>query len=1064
MKFGTWNVRTLMDNTNTDRPERRTAFVARELQKFNFDIVALSETRRAEEGQLKEERGKYTFFWKGKPANQPRIHGVGFAIRNDLLCRLTEQPVGVSERLMTLRIGLENNRYATLISAYAPTLDAEEECKEVFYADLDELISSTPPHDKLIILGDFNARVGKDQTTWGGVIGKNGVGKSNANGILLLSKCAEHNLVITNTVFRQRNSVKMSWQHPRSKHWHLIDYVIVRMRDQQDVLCTRAVTTADECWTDHRLISSTMRLKLKARNKCYNKPLNKKYNVSCLKVDENALKLQEKLEEAVPEQLPLNITEHWNKLKSTIRKTCDEVLGHETRKHQDWFDENDLELKQLIDRKREAFLQLKNDPNSTTKKKKYAETKSTLQKTVRFLKNKWWKEKAGEIQTLADQNNSRAFFKATKEIYGPTTHGQVPMKNKDGTILFKTHREINERWREHFENLLNQETTYNRDILNVIPQQPIQESLSELPTMEEVSKAISKTKSNKAAGPDGIPAEVYKYGGIKLKKTLHHLIIKMWTEEEIPSEWKNANIVKIYKRKGDRSECGNYRGISLLSTAGKILSGILNMRLQTIAESILPESQSGFRPGRGTTDMIFSVRQLQEKCIEQNKPLYMAFIDITKAFDTVARELLWDILTRSGCPAKFVKMVRLMHEQMTATVLVNKGDSNPFNVTTGVKQGCLKAPTLFSIFIAVVLHIVHPRIPTRINEITYRFDGKLFNLPRLKAKTKVSKTAVVEFQYADDNAIAAQSPQDLQTVLDAFHFAYTQLGLKINTKKTQVMFQAAPKDTVRAPPTIKLGDTILEKVDNFSYLGSIISSNANVDAEINHRIQQAAAAFGKLRSRVFQDRDIRIDTKLKVYRAIVITTLLYGSETWTTYRRHIAALEKFHQRCLRRMMNIKWQDKKTNISVLEQAATSSVESIIVKNQLRWVGHVTRMEDCRLPKQMLYSELSEGKRDAGGPKKRFRDCLKKNIKQCCISEKDWERLAQDRVYWRRAIREGVERFEARRTAEIEEKRHKRLERQDQPRIQLPPGLTCPNCNRTFKARIGLYSHYRAFHHL
>jgi exonuclease III len=246
-----------MDNENLDRPERRTAFVARELKKFDLDIVALSENRRADEGQIREELGNYTFFWKGKPLDQPRIHGVGFAIKNNLLSKLNELPVDVNERLMTLRLSLENNLNLTVISAYAPTLNAEEEIKG-FYDDLDKLISTTPNKDKLIILGDFNARVGKDHNVWRGVIGKDGVGKVNSSGKMLLTKCAEHNLVITNTLFRLRNSHKVSWQHPRSKHWHLIDYVIVRKRDLQDVLITKAMTAADECWTDHQLITSTM--------------------------------------------------------------------------------------------------------------------------------------------------------------------------------------------------------------------------------------------------------------------------------------------------------------------------------------------------------------------------------------------------------------------------------------------------------------------------------------------------------------------------------------------------------------------------------------------------------------------------------------------------------------------------------------------------------------------------------------------------------------------------------------------------------------------------------------
>lgn len=114
--------------------------------------------------------------------------------------------------------------------------------------------------------------------------------------------------------------------------------------------------------------------------------------------------------------------------------------------------------------------------------------------------------------------------------------------------------------------------------------------------------------------------------------------------------------------------------------------------------------------------------------MEQNKPLYLAFIELTKAFDTVARELLWDVLARSGCARKLINMIKLMHDQMTSTALVNDGASTPFEVKTGVKQSCLKAPTLFSIFISVVLLLAYPILPEQLIEIAFRFEGKLFNL------------------------------------------------------------------------------------------------------------------------------------------------------------------------------------------------------------------------------------------------------------------------------------------------------------------------------------------------
>ena len=121
------------------------------------------------------------------------------------------------------------------------TMTNPDEVKDKFYDDLDSAISAAPWTDKLILLGDFNARVGTDHQTWEGVIGSEGVGKCNSNGLLLLRKCAEHELLITNTVFRLPTRRKTTWMHPRVKHWHLIHYVIVGRKDRQEVRVAKIV-------------------------------------------------------------------------------------------------------------------------------------------------------------------------------------------------------------------------------------------------------------------------------------------------------------------------------------------------------------------------------------------------------------------------------------------------------------------------------------------------------------------------------------------------------------------------------------------------------------------------------------------------------------------------------------------------------------------------------------------------------------------------------------------------------------------------------------------------------
>ena len=189
LTIGAWNVRTLMDCAGSDRLQRRIALVSRELDRYKVESAALSETRLAEEGLLKKIDAAYTFFWSGRKKEERREAGIGFAIESHLVSKLSGLPKGINDRLMLLTLTLSGKGHATIVNAYAPTMTNPDEVKDKFYADLDTVISATPRTDKLIRLGDFNARVGTDHQTWEGVTETEGVGKCNSNGHLLLKVC-----------------------------------------------------------------------------------------------------------------------------------------------------------------------------------------------------------------------------------------------------------------------------------------------------------------------------------------------------------------------------------------------------------------------------------------------------------------------------------------------------------------------------------------------------------------------------------------------------------------------------------------------------------------------------------------------------------------------------------------------------------------------------------------------------------------------------------------------------------------------------------------------------------
>ena len=291
-------------------------------------------------------------------------------------------------------------------------------------------------------------------------------------------------------------------------------------------------------------------------------------------------------------------------------------------------------------------------------------------------------------------------------------------------------------------------------------------------------------------------------------------------------------------------------------------------------------------------DMVFSLCQLQEKCREQQMPLYIAFIDLTKAFDLVSRDGLFKALHKISCPPRLHSLIESFHSNMKGTVQFNGNLSEPFDMHSGVKQGCVLAPTLFGIFFALLLRHAFGTAQEGIYLQT-RSDGGLFNLAHLKARTKVHEALIRDMLFADDAAVMTHTQRELQLLMDCFSQACKDFGLIISLKKTNVLGQ-----DILAPPVITIDNNELKVIHQFTYFGSTITDNLSLDAEIDKRIRKAATTLAHLTSRVWTNPKLTMKRKMAVYNACILSTLLYGSETWTTYACQEKRLNTFHLRSL----------------------------------------------------------------------------------------------------------------------------------------------------------------------
>ena len=410
-------------------------------------------------------------------------------------------------------------------------------------------------------------------------------------------------------------------------------------------------------------------------------------------------------------------------------------------------------------------------------------------------------------------------------------------------------------------------------------------------TEQELADAIRSLANGKAVGPDGVSVELYKItlnGDPTLSQRLLVIVIRIWREGEVPEQWKDAIIIVLHKRK-DRTECGNYRGTSLVAHAGRILLKIIARRLSEYCErvGILPKEQSGFRPNRSTTDMMFVIRRLQELARKKRIPLYSCFIDLTKAHDSVDRTLLWAVLARFGVPQKMISVIRQFHDGMRACVrLDDRVFSRWFAVGQGLRQGCMLAPLLFSHFFAAVINGAFMRFKADkgIMEalVCLRKKGGAGGRGRAAAGELVLATPLWGMLYADDAGVVSQSPEQLRKMMGVIVVVCAAFGLTVSEVKTEIMcLRAKGRPESTATFSVEAAGQVYDQMNEFVYLGGNVNHNADLSIEVDRRTPNAWCSFRKYTLELYDRPSTSLELKIWMLRAEVLETMLYGCVTWS---------------------------------------------------------------------------------------------------------------------------------------------------------------------------------------
>jgi Reverse transcriptase (RNA-dependent DNA polymerase) len=937
LRIGTWNVRTL---NRTGQIE----LLALEAERLSMDVLGLAETNMTGKGITELDGGQILIV-----SGQERIstRGVGVWLsKRAASAMLGYNPI--SERIMTVRLQATPFNL-TFIECYAPTNSATDEDKEWFYDQLRETLTKVPNGDVVLIGGDFNAKLGAENPA-----GKHAPGELNENGEMLTEFCMSNDFLAANAMVARHPRRTSTWHSPDGKVKNQIDFILVPKRWFSSLTKCRAFPSANLPNCDHLLVAGNLHLKLKVQPKqCHKtKMVFSKQGLVDYQID-----VSNRFASLVEENAGCDSSpdSQWGVMKEVIQTSANKTLTVRACPKKSWIS---METMDLIEAKRK-LTRGEADHRTLSRQVKQAvkkDRKAVLTETCRSI------EEAGK------RNDSKGMFNLLNRFTRKVAPKCSNIRGMDGKLLTEA-TGILGRWHSYCADLYkggNDTTAEEISLPYSVGDEPA-------PLYEEVERALKSIHAGKAAGPDEVPIELLQNGGMEVTRRLHGIIVSVWTTGKWPKEWCASTVVPILK-KGDPTKCENYRTLSLVSHASKVLLNVILERIRGKMESETADEQAGFRRGRGTQNHLVSLKVMMEKARAKKAPLHFCFVDMQRAFDSVPHGKLWRALRELGFSEQVIALIKNLYDNGTSRVRIAGRTSAAFETRIGTRQGCPLSPYLFNIFAEVMMRIT-----------LENFEGGM----------RIGGIRVSNLRYADDIVLVAETAAELQELVSKMQGACEEMGLAINVAKTSSMSL-----NTDARAMLEVYGELVPYSDRFTYLGALFSADSTGSMEFRRRLSLGNSRLAQLEP-VLRRRDLSDKLKVKVVQALVFPVVTYGCEAWNLNCRESAMLNAFETKSYRRAMNITYHTHTKNSAVFQRAGTeSTLVDSVMRRKLRYFAHVARHSSIE---QSIIVGGTPGRRTVGGQRRKWIDDITRWVAQRTdkkrVSVPEVFSMAQERGNWR-----------------------------------------------------------------